>query len=80
MYPLSTLKHSAPTGSSYSWHDDSNGEIYNDSSAVNDPDDPLYVVENGKEFPLTPVSKRRSFFQAQQEEITEEQGRDSTCL
>ena len=29
---------------------------------MEEEDGVLYVVENGKEFPLTPVSKRRGFF------------------
>ena len=53
-----------------SWQDESNGEIYNDrdASAANAaPIDPeaLYVVENGKEYPLASVSKRRSLFVSQ---------------
>ena len=53
-----------------SWQDESNGEIYNDrdhSAAAAAPVDPesLYVVENGKEYPLASVSKRRSFFVSQ---------------
>ena len=55
-----------------SWQDESNGEIYNDrdaSASANAaaPVDPeaLYVVENGKEYPLASVSKRRSLFVSQ---------------
>ncbi len=66
-------RHSTPplataAGAVYSWQDESNGEIYNDRepSVGKDEDEPLYVVENGKEFPLTPVSKRRSLFQSQE--------------
>ena len=51
-----------------SWQDESNGEIYNDrDTSVAAPIDPeaLYVVENGKEYPLASVSKRRSLFVSQ---------------
>ena len=51
-----------------SWQDESNGEIYNDrdvsAAAPIDPE-ALYVVENGKEYPLASVSKRRSLFVSQ---------------
>ena len=41
----------------YSWNDESNGEIYNeDSNRI------MYVVENGKEFPLQSLSKRKLLF------------------
>ena len=46
----------------YSWNDESNGEIYNDKPSVIEDNSVMYVVENGKEFPLTPVSKRKSAF------------------
>jgi hypothetical protein len=62
----------------YRWDDESNGEIYTDrpmskSMPILDeqqPDDDtpdfsigLYVVENGKEYPLVPLSQRKSMFE-----------------
>ena len=63
----SSNHHSSNSLATYSWNDESNGEIYNDKidTAVKDKAAVLYVVENGKEFPLTSVSKRKSFFQSQ---------------
>ena len=49
------------------WDDEGNGEIYNDKDEKESAAT-LYVVENGKEFPLTPVAKRKSFFVQQQKE------------
>ena len=53
----------------YSYNDESNGEIYNDD-VVNTEDATLYVVENGKEFPLTSVSQRKSFFQEREKKLS----------
>ena len=55
--------------SAYKWEDESNGEIYTDvpltasASEVTTRDVPLYVVENGLEFPLAPIKQRRSQFE-----------------
>lgn len=59
----------------YRWDDESNGEIYNDKKKVTE-DTPLYVVENGKEFPLTPVSKRKSFFMSSEQLATNKMPND----
>ena len=50
----------------YRWDDESNGEIYTDIPI--DPNEdmkdvPLYVVENGHEFPLAPIKLRKSQFE-----------------
>ena len=63
----------------YRWDDESNGEIYTDRpNQENDTQTPnneqpedilnqssigLYVVENGKEYPLLPISQRKSLFE-----------------
>ncbi len=60
----------------YRWDDESNGEIYTDRPTLdpdttpNDVEDSpeasslgLYVVENGKEYPLIPLRERKSIFE-----------------
>ena len=59
----------------YRWDDESNGEIYtdrqNENSVMVQNDETsdestigLYVVENGKEYPLIPLRQRKSLFEA----------------
>ena len=63
----------------YRWDDESNGEIYTDRSLEisppientdsnegeisTDSSIGLYVVENGKEYPLIPLKERKSMFE-----------------
>ena len=52
--------------SAYRWEDESNGEIYTDmplDQGEEMKDLPLYVVENGQEFPLLPLSQRKTSFE-----------------
>ena len=52
--------------SAYRWEDESNGEIYTDIPVEQGDgmkDLPLYVVENGQEFPLLPLSQRKTSFE-----------------
>ena len=50
----------------YHWDDESNGEIYADTP-INPCEEmkgvPLYVMENGLEFPLEPIKQRKSKFE-----------------
>jgi hypothetical protein len=64
----------------YRWDDESNGEIYTDRSLeltaspientdsnegeTTDSSIGLYVVENGKEYPLIPLKERKSMFES----------------
>ena len=51
--------------SAYRWEDESNGEIYTDMPLDQGEEMkhlPLYVVENGQEFPLVPLSQRKTSF------------------
>merc|ERR1711915_323743 len=43
--------------------EDSGGEIYTDSTGNSHDEHGLFVVENGTEFALTPVNKRKSIFE-----------------
>jgi hypothetical protein len=49
------------------WEDESNGEIYTepvDGRSVDvDVANPLYVVENGREYRLVPLRQRRQLFE-----------------
>ena len=52
--------------SAYRWEDESNGEIYTDMPLDQGEEMkhlPLYVVENGQEFPLVPLSQRKTSFE-----------------
>lgn len=52
--------------SAYRWEDESNGEIYTDMPVDQGEEMkhlPLYVVENGQEFPLLPLSQRKTHFE-----------------
>ena len=52
--------------SAYRWEDESNGEIYTDMPLDEGEEMkhlPLYVVENGQEFPLLPLSQRKTSFE-----------------
>ena len=52
--------------SAYRWEDESNGEIYTDmplDQGEEVKELPLYVVENGQEFPLLPLSQRKTNFE-----------------
>ena len=52
--------------SAYRWEDESNGEIYTDMPLDQGEEMkhlPLYVVENGQEFPLLPLSQRKTSFE-----------------
>ena len=52
--------------SAYRWEDESNGEIYTDVPVEEGEEMrylPLYVVENGQEFPLQPLSQRKTSFE-----------------
>ena len=57
-----------PVVATYSWNDESNGEIYNDDQDLNEAG--LYVVENGKEFPLPSVSQIKSVFLEREKKIS----------
>jgi hypothetical protein len=55
----------------FRWDDESNGEIYTDrlvvkSDVVDDVDNPLYVVENGREYRLMTLKQRRKLFESEQ--------------
>mgnify|MGYP001162933457 FL=1 len=56
----------------YRWDDESNGEIYTDKPILDEVDNEtttsadsigLYVVENGREYPLVPLKERKSLFE-----------------
>ena len=54
----------------YRWEDDSNGEIYTDRLSqkdftVDDIDNLLYVVENGREYRLLTLKQRRQVFESE---------------
>ena len=74
------LNKTSPPVVVYRWDDESNGEIYTDRSLeltaspientdsnegeTTDSSIGLYVVENGKEYPLIPLKERKSMFES----------------
>ncbi len=72
-YMIWSLKiHYLITGVIYRWDDESNGEIYTDKpmdSEENSDNIGLYVVENGREYPLIPLSERKSLFEQYKQAI-----------
>ena len=71
---LSTSASSSTAPVVYRWDDESNGEIYTDKPILDEVDNEtttsdsigLYVVENGREYPLVPLKERKSLFENKQ--------------